>query len=96
MGTLKKADQIPDAEKFRLRILARAACILLRREWEIGQAELAVLCKTHQQCISLIEHGRPRAPVRVCRLLIEAAGIVRVEPTTPRRPLAENELEARA
>jgi len=66
------------AELAELRILARAAVLLLRREMNLTQSDLARLCGGHQPSISLIEKGRSNAPVRILRLLVNAAGIVRM------------------
>lgn len=66
-------------EKIELRLLAQASVRLIRHRDGLTQLEVAALVRSSQQVISLVERGRPRAPVRVLRELIAAAGIIRAQ-----------------
>lgn len=66
-------------ERARLRIEAKRAARYIRDRDGISQAELAGIAGTSQQVISLIERGQPRAPFRVLRMLIAAAGLVELQ-----------------
>lgn len=63
-------------ERAKLRLEGQRAARLIRSRDGISQARLAWIAGTSQQVISLIEHGRPRAPYRVLRMLITVAGLI--------------------
>lgn len=89
-----RKDAPGEAELAELRILARAASWLIRHRSNINQAELARRCRCYQQAISLVELGRPGAPVRVLRELIAAADIERADASNERLDAIREKLDA--